>query len=41
MPEILNVQGLETQFVTRDGVVHAVNGVDFKLKRRRDTWHGW
>jgi oligopeptide transport system ATP-binding protein len=31
MPEILNVTGLETQFVTHDGVVHAVNGVDFKL----------
>jgi oligopeptide transport system ATP-binding protein len=31
MPEILKVQGLETQFNTRDGVVHAVNGVDFHL----------
>jgi oligopeptide transport system ATP-binding protein len=31
MPEILKVQGLETQFHTRDGVVHAVNGVDFHL----------
>ena len=29
--EILNVQGLETQFNTPEGVVHAVNGVDFKL----------
>lgn len=31
MPEILKVQGLETQFHTHDGVVHAVNGVDFHL----------
>jgi len=31
MPEILKVQGLETQFHTGDGVVHAVNGVDFHL----------
>ncbi|MBN2257238.1 MAG: ABC transporter ATP-binding protein [Anaerolineaceae bacterium] len=31
MPEILNVQGLETQFKTYDGVVHAVNGVDLVL----------
>jgi oligopeptide transport system ATP-binding protein len=31
MPEILNVQNLETQFTTYDGVVHAVNGVDFVL----------
>ncbi|NLC13000.1 MAG: ABC transporter ATP-binding protein, partial [Chloroflexi bacterium] len=29
--EILNVQGLETQFNTPEGVVHAVNGVDFRL----------
>ena len=29
--EILNVQGLETQFSTPEGVVHAVNGVDFML----------
>jgi oligopeptide transport system ATP-binding protein len=32
MAELLNVQGLETQFMTRDGVVHAVNGVNFGLK---------
>jgi oligopeptide transport system ATP-binding protein len=32
MAELLNVQGLETQFRTREGVVHAVNGVSFKLK---------
>ncbi|RPH62076.1 MAG: ABC transporter ATP-binding protein [Chloroflexi bacterium] len=33
MPElILDVQGLETQFKTPEGVVHAVNGVSFKLK---------
>lgn len=31
MPEILTVTDLETQFVTHDGVVHAVNGVDFNL----------
>lgn len=30
--ELLNVQGLETQFKTPEGVVHAVNGVDFTLK---------
>lgn len=32
MAELLNVQGLETQFRTREGVVHAVNGVSFHLK---------
>jgi oligopeptide transport system ATP-binding protein len=32
MAELLNVQGLETQFRTREGVVHAVNGVSFRLK---------
>ncbi len=31
MSELLNVQGLETQFNTREGMVHAVNGVSFKL----------
>jgi len=30
--ELLNVQGLETHFNTPEGVVHAVNGVDFTLK---------
>jgi len=30
--ELLNVQGLETQFKTPEGVVHAVNGVNFTLK---------
>jgi len=30
--ELLNVQGLETQFNTPEGIVHAVNGVDFSLK---------
>lgn len=33
MKELLNVQGLETEFRTREGVVHAVNGVSFKLKQ--------
>ncbi len=33
MPEmILDVQGLETQFKTSEGTVHAVNGISFKLK---------
>ena len=33
MPELLlEVQGLETQFRTPEGVVHAVNGVSFGLK---------
>jgi len=32
MPDfLLDVQGLETQFKTSDGVVHAVNGVSFSL----------
>lgn len=29
--QVLNVQGLETQFKTPEGVVHAVNGVSFTL----------
>ncbi len=33
MAELLEVQGLETRFFTRDGVVHAVNGVDFRLQQ--------
>lgn len=32
MTEILSVQGLETQFRTREGIVHAVNGVSFNLE---------
>jgi len=28
---LLNIQGLETQFKTPDGVVHAVNGISFTL----------
>lgn len=32
MADILKVEGLETQFHTQDGVVHAVNGVSFNLK---------
>jgi oligopeptide transport system ATP-binding protein len=32
MAELLSVEGLETQFRTREGVVHAVNGVSFHLK---------
>ena len=31
MADILDVQGLETQFRTREGLVHAVNGVSFHL----------
>jgi oligopeptide transport system ATP-binding protein len=31
MAELLNVKNLETVFRTREGVVHAVNGVSFKL----------
>ncbi len=30
---LLDVQGLETQFKTADGSVHAVNGVSFSLKK--------
>ncbi|MBI9048724.1 MAG: ABC transporter ATP-binding protein [Anaerolineaceae bacterium] len=32
MADLLNVQGLETQFRTREGIVHAVNGVSFRIK---------
>jgi len=32
MADILQVTDLETQFKTREGVIHAVNGVNFSLK---------
>ena len=32
MADLLEVKGLETQFRTREGTVHAVNGVSFSLK---------
>jgi len=32
MTELLNVEGLETQFRTREGIIHAVNGVSFTLR---------
>ncbi len=32
MADLLNVQGLETQFHTREGIVHAVNGVSFEIQ---------
>jgi oligopeptide transport system ATP-binding protein len=32
MGDLLTVQGLETRFRTREGVVHAVNGISFNLK---------
>ena len=32
MTDLLDVEGLQTQFRTREGIVHAVNGVSFKLK---------
>ncbi len=28
---LLDVQGLETQFITPDGTVHAINGVSFSV----------
>ncbi len=31
--ELLRVEGLKTYFFTEDGVVHAVDGVDFTVKR--------
>ena len=31
---LLDVQGLETQFITQDGAVHAVNGISFSLNSR-------
>jgi len=33
MTELLDVQGLETKINTRDGTIHAVNGVSFSLKK--------
>ena len=33
MTELLKVNGLKTQFMTRSGVVHAVNGVSFSLHK--------
>lgn len=31
--DLLQVRGLETRFATRQGIVHAVNGVSFSLRR--------
>ena len=31
MAALLEVKGLKTQFFTQDGVVHAVNGISYKL----------
>ena len=33
MNKLLEVKGLETHFRTREGVVHAVNGISFSLKK--------
>lgn len=33
MGDLLSVHGLETRFRTREGIVHAVNGVSFQLKK--------
>ena len=33
MAGLLTVKGLETQFRTRNGIIHAVNGVSFSLER--------
>ena len=32
MTDLLDVRNLQTQFRTREGIVHAVNGVSFKMK---------
>ncbi len=32
MADLLDVRQLETQFRTREGTIHAVNGVSFTLK---------
>jgi oligopeptide transport system ATP-binding protein len=32
MTDLLNVHGLKTRFRTREGIVHAVNGVSFRLR---------
>ena len=34
MGKILEVKDLQTQFQTKDGIVHAVNGVSFSLDER-------
>ena len=33
MTNLLEVKGLETQFRTREGIIHAVNGISFSLKK--------
>lgn len=32
MEKLLSVSGLKTEFHTKDGIIHAVNGVSFDLK---------
>jgi oligopeptide transport system ATP-binding protein len=40
MPEfLLDVRGLETQFKTLNGIVHAINGVSFGLEEEETLYH--
>jgi ABC-type oligopeptide transport system ATPase subunit len=41
MPEpLLKVQGLKTYFLLERGVVKAVDGVDFEIKKGEVLWRG-
>ncbi len=37
---LLEVNNLKTYFFTREGVVKAIDGVDFQCQGRRDFWIG-
>ena len=39
MAPMLQVRNLTTEFHTQDGIVHAVNGIDFELDEGRNTRH--
>ena len=38
---LLEVKGLKTYFYTEDGIVRAVDGVNFEVYPGEVSWHSW